>query len=85
MAPACLKAVKDAGLSVPKDISILCYIDDEIMPFLEPPLATIRRPFRDMGKKAMELLWGNNESKKRILFESELIVRGSTAKYTSHR
>jgi len=80
MAPACLKAVKDAGLSVPKDISILCYVDDEIMPFLEPPLTAVRWPFRDMGKKAMNLLMENNEPKKSVIFESELVVRGSTTK-----
>ncbi|OEU67948.1 MAG: hypothetical protein BA867_06795, partial [Desulfobacterales bacterium S5133MH16] len=37
MVPACLKAIKDSGLNVPKDISIVCYIDSEIMPLLDPP------------------------------------------------
>lgn len=78
MAPACLKAVKDAGLNVPKDISILCYIDDEIMPFLEPPLTAIKWPFRAMGKKAAEFLIKSSKEKKETIFETELVVREST-------
>jgi DNA-binding LacI/PurR family transcriptional regulator len=79
MAPACLKAVKAAGLSVPKDISILCYIDDDIMPLLEPPLTSYKWPFRDMGKKAAELLVEGHLEKKRVLFETELMMRDSTS------
>jgi len=79
MAPACLKAVKNAGLQVPTDISILCYIDDEIMPVLEPPLSAIRWPFRAMGKRAAELLMEGPREKQSVLFEPELVIRGSTS------
>lgn len=80
MAPACLKAVKDLGLKVPEDISIVCYIDNEIMPLLDPPITSIKWPYYEMGKKAAELLLENAEEKKRILFETELVKRGSTSK-----
>ena len=79
MAPACLKAVKDSGFNVPGDVSIICYIDNEIMPLMDPPLTSIRWPYREMGKKAAELLLEKSTDKKRVLFETELIIRESTA------
>ena len=80
MAPACLKAVKDAGREVPGDISIISYVDNEIMPLLDPPLTAVKLPYYDMGKKAAEILTAGDKEKKKIIFETELIVRGSTAK-----
>jgi len=77
MAPACLKAIKDSGLNVPKDISIICYIDSEIMPLLDPPITAIKWPYYEMGKKAATLLLENRKDKEIILFESELVIRGS--------
>ncbi len=78
MVPACLKAVKDSGLNVPEDISIICYIDDETIPLLDPPVTAIKWPYYDMGKKAAELLVNGSKEKTRILFETELVVRDST-------
>ncbi len=78
MAPACLKAVKDSGLNVPEDISMICYIDDQIIPLLDPPVTAIKWPYYDMGKKAAELLVNGHKEKTRILFETELVVRDST-------
>ncbi len=79
MAPASLKAVKDAGLKVPEDISILCYNDNEIMPLLEPSITSIRWPYYEMGKKGAELLLDNAEGNQSVLFETELVKRGSTS------
>ncbi len=78
MAPACLKAVKDSGLNVPKDISIVCYIDSEIMPLLDPPITAIKWPYYEMGKKAAMVLLDNEKYKNFFLFETELMIRGST-------
>ena len=80
MGPACLKAVKDSGLSVPEDISIICYIDSEIMPLLDPPITAIKWPYYDMGKTAAEILIRGGGEKKRLIFETELVVRDSTSK-----
>ena len=79
MAPACLRAVKDSGLNVPNDISIICYNDNEILPLLDPPITSIKWPYHEMGKKAAELLLEKSKNKKRVLFDTELIIRGSTA------
>lgn len=79
MVPACLKAVKDSGLNVPQDISVICYIDDQLIPLLDPPVTALKWPYYDMGKKAAELLVNDYKEKTRILFETELVVRDSTS------
>jgi len=80
MAPGCLKGVKDLGLHVPKDISIICYIDNEMMSFLDPPLTAVRIPYYDIGKKAAELALRTEAEKERFVFETELVIRGSTSR-----
>lgn len=80
MAPACLKAVRDSGLDVPREISIVCIIDSEIMPLLDPPMTAVKLPYYEMGRQAATVLLGNEKDKKRVLFESEMIIRGSTSK-----
>jgi DNA-binding LacI/PurR family transcriptional regulator len=79
MAPACLRAVKDSGLKVPEDISIICYIDNEIMPLLDPSITAIKWPYYDMGKKAAMLLLENGGAKEKYIFETELVIRNSTS------
>jgi DNA-binding LacI/PurR family transcriptional regulator len=78
MAPACLKAVKDSGLKVPQDISIICFIDNEIMPLLDPSITAIKWPYYEMGKKAAMMLLEKDADKKKYIFETELVIRGST-------
>jgi LacI family repressor for deo operon, udp, cdd, tsx, nupC, and nupG len=79
MAPACLRAVRDSGLEVPEDISIICYVDSEMMPLLDPPLTAIRLPYYEMGKKAAEMILEDNTERMRFIYETELVVRGSTS------
>ncbi|GGS52127.1 hypothetical protein GCM10010221_58990 [Streptomyces parvus] len=49
----------------------------------EPPLTTIRQPIEAMGRAAVELLCtgiqGGSLPPEELLFEPELVVRGSTA------
>jgi len=79
MAPACLKAIREKGLSVPQEISVLCYVDDQIIPHLDPPLTAIKWPYYSLGKKAAELLINENQNMQQEIFETKLVVRKSTA------
>ncbi|WP_320197606.1 LacI family DNA-binding transcriptional regulator [Agrobacterium sp. rho-13.3] len=56
LALGCLKALSDAGISVPQDISVLGF--DDIMPaaFSAPPLSTIQLPADRLGGAALSLL-----------------------------
>lgn len=51
-----LRAVRSAGLRIPDDISVITCDDVPLAEFLEPPIATISRDPREMGRVAAELL-----------------------------
>ena len=47
-------AAAQLGLSVPADVSVVGYDDDEnVAPCLVPALTTVRLPHREMGERAM--------------------------------
>ena len=56
MAVGCLDALRELGLSVPGDISVMGYDNREISQFTRPPLTTINFPFLEIGMLAVELL-----------------------------
>ncbi|MFE2375098.1 LacI family DNA-binding transcriptional regulator [Streptomyces sp. NPDC059398] len=83
LALGAVRAARRRGLSVPGDISIVGYDDSAFMNCTEPPLTTVRQPIEAMGRAAVELLsvqiGGHTVSSDELLFEPELVVRGSTA------
>ncbi|MFT4296654.1 MAG: LacI family DNA-binding transcriptional regulator [Micropruina sp.] len=45
------------GLSVPRDLSVVGYDDDDnVAPYLVPALTTVRLPHREMGEEAMRVV-----------------------------
>jgi LacI family transcriptional regulator len=50
------QALSEAGLSVPADISVVSFDNDELAAYLRPGLTTVGLPHEDMGRKAVELL-----------------------------
>lgn len=52
-----LKAVREAGLDIPEDISLLAFDDYAYMDYLNPPLTRISQPVEDMAKLAVKLLF----------------------------
>jgi DNA-binding LacI/PurR family transcriptional regulator len=77
-----IRAARRAGLSVPGQISVIGYDDSPLMSCTEPPLSTIRQPIEAMGRAAVTMLVGQIEgatvTHDELLFEPELVVRGST-------
>lgn len=76
-----IRALYDAGLRVPEDVSVLGYDDIQSAAFHTPSLTTIRQPLQQMGAEGaaalLRLLSG--ESLPHILrVKPELIVREST-------
>ena len=51
-----INAVKEAGLNVPDDISIMGFDDIEISRYITPRLTTIRQNCDEIGKTAVDLL-----------------------------
>ncbi len=56
MAIAAMKAISDAGLSVPQDISIIAIDGIEMSLYTTPTLTTLAQPQALMGEKAVEIL-----------------------------
>ncbi|MGV8978870.1 MAG: LacI family DNA-binding transcriptional regulator [Cellulomonas sp.] len=82
LALGAIRAVRRAGLRVPDDVSVVGYDDSAFMSCTEPPLTTVRQPIEPMGRAAIELLvsliGGASVAQDELLFEPELVVRGST-------
>ncbi|MGQ7297929.1 substrate-binding domain-containing protein, partial [Quadrisphaera sp. KR29] len=56
MALGFIRAVHEAGLSVPGDVSVVSFDDNEFAPQVHPPLTTVRQSFGVVGSRCMEIL-----------------------------
>jgi DNA-binding LacI/PurR family transcriptional regulator len=78
-----IRAARRSGRHVPGEVSVIGYDDSAFMSCTEPPLTTIRQPVDAMGQAAVGLLAsqiaGHPVPTDELLFEPELVVRGSTA------
>ena len=67
---------------MPGDVSVVGYDDSAFMSCTDPPLTTVRQPIESMGKAAVALLVNQIDNlvlhPEELLFEPELVVRGST-------
>lgn len=80
MAIGVMKAVKEAGLKIPEDISVTGFDDLVFCSYTEPALTTIRQDFIEIGKNAAQLLQAikeNNAVKQHIWIEHQLMERDS--------
>lgn len=84
MAIGAIRALKEAGLKVPDDISIFGFDNIEASSIIEPPLTTVSQPIYEMGKKSVEVLVKliNKEEvkEKKIMLKTKLIERHSCRK-----
>lgn len=80
MAMGTLAALREAGLRVPDDVSLIGYNDLPMMDLVTPALTTIRYPSREIGLAAgelvIEILAG--EEVKNVCLQPALVVRDST-------
>jgi LacI family transcriptional regulator len=80
---AVMTALKQLGIQVPENISIIGNDDIYYAKMYPTPLTTIRAPQYDIGTKAAEILIRNIESStllsvERVVLETEFVVRGSS-------
>ncbi len=81
MALGFMHAVRDEGLDVPRDISIVGFDDIPEAAHFWPPLTTIRQDFSELGRRCVEVLLGGADASlkaARAPIVPELVVRGST-------
>lgn len=77
------RAIHEAGLRIPEDISVAGYDGIAIGEFYTPQLTTIRQPVEAMAEKTAKLLFNLIEGKcehEHIIFPAELVERESTGK-----
>lgn len=83
IALGCYRAVRERGLEVGGDVSVTGYNDIPLLDLMQPPMTTVRVPYREMGWEAAASVLsmigdgGGTESSVHRL-EPELVIRGST-------
>ena len=89
LAIGALRAIKEAGLKVPYDISLAGFDDIDLASYSDPPLTTIRVPEYEMGEKAVQsLLVLMNKAAYHVeqyCLDTELIIRESCCKKSKPR
>jgi DNA-binding LacI/PurR family transcriptional regulator len=81
MAFGVLRALQEAGIRVPQDVSVIGYDDMPDAGFSIPPLTTLRQDYEGIGKAAVNNLIAPDRKKKGnnpILLKCPLVIRGST-------
>lgn len=82
IAPGALRALRERGLQVPADCSIVTFNNTVLSEYADPPLSSIELYMRENVKAAalcMELLWHGDTRGKRIVVPCELVSRGSVS------
>ena len=80
-----IRALKDAGLSVPGDVSVVGFDDILSAAYATPSLTTVRQPLAEMGKRGAQILLERIADKEKefpaeVVMQPELVVRESTGK-----
>jgi DNA-binding LacI/PurR family transcriptional regulator len=78
-----IRALKDAGLRVPEDVSVVGFDDIQSAAYSTPSLTTVRQPLFEMGQRGAQILLeriANREAPypAEIVMEPELVIREST-------
>ncbi len=81
MALGMLRAFSEAGLVVPRDVSIVGFDDAPEAEFFSPPLTTVRQDFIELGRRTVTLLLASINGRRNEtlpIVRPELMVRQST-------
>jgi DNA-binding LacI/PurR family transcriptional regulator len=87
LAVGALQAAKELQIGVPSELSIISFDNTILASVTNPTLTTIAQPMEQMGKLAVDLIVehvkDDKKAKQRIVFRPELLIRESTAQYTT--
>ena len=80
LAIGAIKAIRDHGLRVPEDISVVSFDDIEMARYLTPALTSFSQPRYEMGRVATEMmmtLLSGGTPEKPDMFAGRLVKRGT--------
>lgn len=87
MALGATAALRESGLRVPEDVSLVGFDDVPEARFYTPPLSTVRQDFGVLGGRSaafiVDLIETRTGSTEQVLLYPELVLRSSTAPVTS--
>jgi LacI family transcriptional regulator len=76
-----MEAVREHGLRIPDDVSVMGFDDIPQAAHVHPPLTTVRQPLEEMGRTAtrmlLEYIKGPPPSIERVELPTELVIRQS--------
>ena len=77
-------ALREAGLQIPEDVSIIGFDDIPWAKYSDPPLTTVRLPAQRMASEAclmlLELMRGLEPEVRHLVLDTELVERKSCRK-----
>ena len=77
-------ALREAGLRIPEDMSMIGFDDIPWARYSDPPLTTVRLPAQRLASEAclmlLDLMQGSKPPEQHVVLETELIVRKSCRK-----
>jgi len=83
MAIGAMRAIIEAGLKIPEDISVAGVDDIEFAAFQSPPLTTVRQSLVSVATCGitllLDILQGKEPVETQIVFEPKLVIRESTS------
>jgi len=86
LAIGAIQAVRESGLRVPEDVSIVGYDNTILATIVDPPLTTVAQPMQEIGERSVALLVEQIQSKEsvrqRVVLMPDLVIRHSTRSIT---
>ena len=78
-----IRALKDAGLTVPGDVSVVGFDDIQSAAYSTPSLTTVRQPLMEMGKRGAQILLERISDREKtfpaeVVMAPELVIRESS-------
>jgi alanine racemase len=82
-----IRGLRDRGLSIPNDVSVVGFDDIELAQTTDPPLTTVHQPIRGKGEEAARLLLsviaGREDATGHRRLATRFVVRASTSSVPS--
>jgi LacI family transcriptional regulator len=76
------KAILDAGLKIPEDISVMGFDGLDYGSYFHPAIATVSQPVLEMGRISAEVLLEHIKSNiggRQVILDTELLIRASVS------